>query len=92
MTGRAGDHVPPALDQVRRSRGPFKSDDDLLNAVFYGQEILGPLLEARDRPLRVPLFNKPNAIRDLVSTLAARGDLSYVRVRKSPALDLVLGR
>lgn len=32
---RPGALVPPALDRVRTSRGPFASDDDLLLAAFY---------------------------------------------------------
>src|SRR6185437_10671382 len=48
VTGRAGDLVPLALEHVRRTRGPFRSDEDLLNAVFYGDEILKPLIEARN--------------------------------------------
>ena len=27
--------VPPAIDRIRKSRGPFQSDDDLLLAAFY---------------------------------------------------------
>jgi len=36
VTERPGDLIPPALERVRRERGPFDSDDDLLLAVFYG--------------------------------------------------------
>ena len=32
---RPGALVPPALDRIRKTRGPFKSDDDLLLAAFY---------------------------------------------------------
>ena len=31
VEGRAGDLVPPALDRVNRTRGPFKTPEDLLN-------------------------------------------------------------
>ena len=29
--------------EVVKARGPFNTDEDLLNAVFYGDEILKPL-------------------------------------------------
>ena len=35
---RPGVNVPPALDRLRRTRGPFASDDDLLLAAFYADK------------------------------------------------------
>ena len=35
ITQRPGALVPPALERIRRTRGPFASDDDLLLAAFY---------------------------------------------------------
>ncbi len=49
VTGPSGSHVPPALDRIRRERGPFDSDDDLLLAAMYPDEILRPLFEARGK-------------------------------------------
>lgn len=47
VTGPGGSHVPPALDRIREERGPFESDDDLLLAAMYPDEVLRPLFEAR---------------------------------------------
>ncbi|MSP67501.1 MAG: pyruvate carboxylase subunit B, partial [Alphaproteobacteria bacterium] len=49
VEGRCGDLVPPALARLRQTRGPFANDDDLLQAAFYGDEILRPLFAARER-------------------------------------------
>ena len=35
---RPGVNVPPALERLRRTRGPFASDDDLLLAAFYAEK------------------------------------------------------
>ncbi|GFG49932.1 carboxylase [Mycolicibacterium agri] len=47
--GRAGELIPPALPELRRERGPFDSDDDLLLAAFYSDQELTGLREARRR-------------------------------------------
>ena len=36
QTERPGALLPPALDRIRDERGPFRTDDDLLLAAFYG--------------------------------------------------------
>ncbi len=43
---RPGAHVPLALDKLRRTRGPFASDDDLLLAAFYADKEYSALKEA----------------------------------------------
>ncbi len=35
ISQRPGELVPPALERLRKERGPFVSDDDLLLAAFY---------------------------------------------------------
>jgi oxaloacetate decarboxylase alpha subunit len=45
--GRAGEVIPPALPELRRGRGPFDSDDDLLLAAFYSDQELADLRLAR---------------------------------------------
>jgi len=47
ITARAGELIPPALDQLRTERGPFDSDDDLLLAAFYTDADLQPLTTAK---------------------------------------------
>jgi oxaloacetate decarboxylase alpha subunit len=45
--GRAGEAIPSALPELRRDRGPFDSDDDLLLAAFYSDQELTDLRQAR---------------------------------------------
>src|SRR5262249_19607599 len=46
VTVRPGELLAPALPRVRRERGPFDSDDDLLTAVFYNPEHCQKLVDA----------------------------------------------
>jgi len=43
ITERPGALVQPALDRIRKARGPFASDDDLLLAAFYDDGQYGAL-------------------------------------------------
>ena len=47
LEGRAGEAIPAALPRLRRERGPFDSDDDLLLAAFYSDQELTDLQQAR---------------------------------------------
>lgn len=78
VEGRAGDLVAPALERVRKSRGPFKTDEDLLNAVFYGDEIVKPLFASRDRADYTRYYNAYNPLLELLTQLTRRRDIGYV--------------
>jgi oxaloacetate decarboxylase alpha subunit len=54
VTARPGELLAPGLDRVRRERGPFASDDDLLLAVFYDDARLRSLVAARPIPTGGP--------------------------------------
>jgi oxaloacetate decarboxylase alpha subunit len=54
VTARPGELLAPGLDRVRRDRGPFASDDDLLLAVFYDDARLRSLVAARPIPTGGP--------------------------------------
>ncbi len=49
FTGRAGERLQPVLAKTTRERGPFESEDDLLLAVFYSDDICNSLFDARAR-------------------------------------------
>ncbi len=51
ITERPGAHVPMALEKLRRSRGPFASDDDLLLAAYYADKEYSELKRAGPIPL-----------------------------------------
>ena len=46
ITERPGAHVPMALEKLRKTRGPFASDDDLLLAAYYADKEYSELKRA----------------------------------------------
>ena len=81
VEGRCGDLVEPALERVRRTRGPFKSDDDLLNAVFYGDEIIRPLFAARATADYTRFYGAYNPLRELIAQLALQKRVTHFALR-----------
>lgn len=80
VTARPGDLLAPTLERVRRERGPFDSDDDLLLAVFYGGDQYAPLKAAG--PIRTEYAVGRNPLATLVKELAQRKDLTSIRLVK----------
>lgn len=81
VTARPGELLAPALERVRRERGPFASDDDRLLAVFYNPEQYQKLVNARPIKTDYPVARTP--LLTLVKELAARRDIASVKlVRK----------
>jgi oxaloacetate decarboxylase alpha subunit len=81
VEGRCGDLVPPALERVRRARGPFGSDEDLLNAVFYGDEIVRPMFAARDAAGEAPHYHAFGALRELLDQVVRHGRFGTMALR-----------
>jgi oxaloacetate decarboxylase alpha subunit len=78
VVGRPGALQGETLDRVRRERGPFDTDDDLLLAAFYDEQVYGALKAAGPIDTDYPLDQRP--IVTLVKALAARKDLASVHV------------
>ena len=71
ITERPGAHVPPALDHLRKTRGPFASDDDLLLAAYYAEKEYSELKKAG--PIRLDSVNMGNTpLTTLIRELASR--------------------
>lgn len=83
VTARPGDLLPPAVERVRRERGPFASDDDLLLAAFYNPEQYTSLLTARPIRTEYPVDRTP--LLTLLKELAARPDVRAVSLIRRPA-------
>jgi oxaloacetate decarboxylase alpha subunit len=83
ITARPGDLLPPATERLRRERGPFASDEDLLLAAFYNPEHYASLLAARPIRTEYPVDRTP--LLTLVRELAARRELHTVRLVMKPA-------
>lgn len=73
ITERPGALVEPALERLRRTRGPFKSDDDLLLAAFYDDSQYRALKEAGPINTEYPLMETP--LLTLVKELTARSNV-----------------
>jgi oxaloacetate decarboxylase alpha subunit len=67
---RPGALVPPALDRIRATRGPFASDDDLLLAAFYDRTQYDALKAAGPIKTEYPLMSTP--LLTLVKEIAGR--------------------
>lgn len=61
ITERPGSRLPPALDRIRATRGPFASDDDLLLAAFYDDTQCGALKGAGPIDIECPIMATPLA-------------------------------
>jgi oxaloacetate decarboxylase (Na+ extruding) subunit alpha len=65
------------LDRFRREHGPFRSDEDLLIALFYGRDQLNALLREKRHFTERPTVEKP--LHALVRQLAADTSLKSVK-------------
>tara|TARA_Y100001934_G_scaffold274262_1_gene365989 strand:- start:1566 stop:3035 length:1470 start_codon:yes stop_codon:yes gene_type:complete len=82
VTGPSGSHVPPVLDKIRKERGPFKSDDDLLLAAMYPDEIIQPLFEAREKADYTRFYRAHTPVEYLLKEVKSRPDLRRFEVSK----------
>jgi oxaloacetate decarboxylase alpha subunit len=71
--GRPGDLLEPGIPKLRRERGPFASDDDLLLAAFYPRPEFDALKAAGPITTDYPLGRTP--LVTLVKELAQRRDI-----------------
>jgi len=77
---RPGALVPPALDRIRKTRGPFKSDDDLLLAAFYDDTQYRALKDAGPIRTDYPLMETP--LLTLVKELTLRPSIKSFQLRQ----------
>jgi oxaloacetate decarboxylase alpha subunit len=81
ITERPGSLVPPALDRIRRMRGPFASDDDLLLAAFYDDTQCRALKQAGPIRTEYPLLQTP--LLTLIKELTARPSIKSFHLRQA---------
>lgn len=79
ITERPGTLVPPAIERLRASRGPFDSDDDLLLAAFYADPEYRALKTAGPIDTAYPLG--PTPLVTLVREIAARPSIRSFQIR-----------
>lgn len=73
VTVRPGDLLEPAIPRLRRERGPFGSDDDLLLAAFYPESEVKALRDAGPIKTEYPLASTPLAT--LMREIGRRRDI-----------------
>ncbi len=81
ITERPGALVPPAIERVRKARGPFASDDDLLLAAFYDAKQYAALKEAGSIDSDYPLMETP--LVTLVKELSQRPSVRSFQLTKN---------
>ncbi|MXX90288.1 MAG: pyruvate carboxylase subunit B [Boseongicola sp. SB0677_bin_26] len=74
ITERAGALVPPSLDRIRKTRGPFDTDDDLLLAAFYDDAQYSALKDAG--PVKTDYRLAETPLLALLKEVARRDDIS----------------
>jgi oxaloacetate decarboxylase alpha subunit len=74
VTARPGDLLEPGIPRLRRERGPFASDDDLLLAAFYAEGEIAALKAAGPIRTETPLASTP--LKTLLKELALRPDIA----------------
>ncbi|MFQ5774863.1 MAG: pyruvate carboxylase subunit B [Kiloniellaceae bacterium] len=83
ITERPGALVPPALERIRRDRGPFASDDDLLLAAFYTRPECDALKAAGRIDTDYALAETP--LVTLVKEIAARPGIRSIHLTRNGA-------
>jgi oxaloacetate decarboxylase alpha subunit len=78
---RPAELLAPALGRVHRERGPFKSDDDLLLAAYYGEREYRALRDAGPIKTDYPLAATP--LMTLVKEIAARPDIASFKLTRA---------
>ena len=81
---RPGTQVPMALDRLRKTRGPFASDDDLLLAAFYTDKEYSALKQAG--PIRLDSTNLGSTpLVTLIKELASRPSVRSIKINSMSA-------
>jgi oxaloacetate decarboxylase (Na+ extruding) subunit alpha len=79
---RPSDLLKPGIARLRRERGPFKSDDDLLLAAFYPDSEYKTLKAAGPIKTNYPLASTP--LITLAKEIALRPDIKSFHLVKGP--------
>lgn len=70
------------LDTLRREQGPFRSDEELLLALFYGKEAVATLAREKSRFVQRPVIGQP--LRVLIEELVRERGLKSIALEKGP--------
>jgi oxaloacetate decarboxylase alpha subunit len=82
VTARPGDLLEPGIARLKRKRGPFRSDDDLLLAAFYPDSECTALKAAGPIETDYPLLSTP--LLTLLKEITLRPDIRSIHVLDRP--------
>ena len=88
VTERPGALVPPSLERLRKERGPFMSDDDLLLAAYYDDKEYGALKAAGPIQTDYPLGATP--LETLMKEITARPEITYFSLKDTDGQSVQL--
>jgi oxaloacetate decarboxylase alpha subunit len=77
-SARPGDLLEPGIPKIRKERGPFASDDDLLLAAFYARREYNALRTAGPIKTEYPLASTP--LMTLVKEITQRRDIRSIHL------------
>ena len=80
IKARPGDLLEPGIKRLRRERGPFRSDDDLLLAAYYADNEYKALKAAGPIKTEYPLASTP--LETLVKEITLRPDIKSFSFRR----------
>jgi oxaloacetate decarboxylase (Na+ extruding) subunit alpha len=83
IKARPGDLLDPGVERIRRERGPFRSDDDLLLAAFYPDSEYKALKAAGPIKTEYPLASTP--LRTLINEIALQPDIRSFHFKRRRA-------
>ena len=81
-SARPGDLLEPGIPKIRRERGPFASDDDLLLAAFYAGREYDALKTAGPIKIDYPLASTP--LITLLREITQRRDIRSIHLVHQP--------
>ncbi|MGA9422405.1 MAG: pyruvate carboxylase subunit B [Rhodanobacteraceae bacterium] len=81
VKARPGDLLEPGIKRIRRQRGPFQSDDDLLLAAFYSDSEYNALKAAGPIKTEYPLASTP--LLTLIKEIALRPDIKSFHYKQA---------
>jgi oxaloacetate decarboxylase (Na+ extruding) subunit alpha len=79
VTQRPADYLEPTLPRLRNARGPFRDNDHLLLAAYYDDELIDPLLPARDIARSLRFVTSP--LLELLDYVARDKQIRHARVK-----------
>jgi oxaloacetate decarboxylase alpha subunit len=80
VKGRAADFLEPGLPRLRSERGPFRDDDHLLLAAYYGDALIDALFAAETHKTDAPRFITTPLL-EMLNYITRNKDIRSARIK-----------